>query len=90
MGGSKRLFFPERFLLIKMLKAILTPFLTRVTVLAGLQISILGLSNWMSVFCQNVLGTAVGLVITRYKTVCLPHKVPHQAILRNWPFGQLF
>jgi hypothetical protein len=70
-GGGARdcIFFSGRLLLIKMLKAILTPFLTTVTILAGLQISILGLSNWMSMFCQNVLGPAMGLVISKHKSI---------------------
>lgn len=81
---SWRLHFSGRLLLIKMLKAILTPFLTTVTILTDLQISILGLSNWTSMFCQDVLGPVMGLIIATHETISPHlHKVPHQVILTN-------
>lgn len=69
---SWRLHFSGRLLLIKMLKAILTPFLTTVTNLTGLQISIPELSNWMAIFCQNVLGPVMGLIMATHETTPTP------------------
>lgn len=72
--------FSGRLLLINMLKTILTPFLTTVTNLTGLQISILGLSSWMSVSCQNLLGPVMGLIISTQHTT-------HIKYLTRWFWG---
>ena len=81
------LHFSGRLPLIKTLKAILTPFLTTVTNLTDLQISILGLSHRMSMFCQilwwitNGLGNCPKLIQYLAKS-----KAHSQVIAGNSPF----